>query len=937
MVGVRLRSDSHALIDTMTPFPLSFSKMRYTFASSAILILVVHSACIRSPQLPRITVQRDGATDEVPLKRWRIIGPFHSRPIAPLSYDYLQAFGATEASVTTRNLVAMTREHYTGSGSLPNSFANKVVAPDAPFVNLASTLSSGIDLVAYAACELYANEPMRTTLVVGSDDGVRVWLNNRLIVSTADDVDRRLRKYHHMVLIHLDRGANLLLVKVDQKKLFPQLWSFALALQTPRHALRMGRLNAVAKILAQNIYKPGEPLRLCFDLYDLADVGSISLFEERSRKPVKTLSGPISLTALSGFLAGVREGGYRCRLVISDEAFEESIYVGNALRPLEDYRRSRLAKPGTDGQTRMDTAALVTRFEHLLSAEHHKPADVVWQKKIVFLAGEMELMLSSIAPGGQTYRGRPGLHLRGYRSAIDETVQYYMVFVPRIYLGAPVPLVVHVHPTMSVHRPFLKSLIVAHPFDVEALCQQADKNGFALLWPWARGNSRGNSIGTADTFEALAAVRGEFNINEDRIYLEGTCEGGSEALLLAARFPHRFAAVAAISPITDETTMGDSVARRPNAAPRLPRWSRINSPIALAPNLLNIPLMVLHGQFDEMIPLSQSKAFVDECRKHSIEPVFLVLPNTGHSYAPTEPINLVMDFFQGKSVVRSPEHVVLSASSTQFGSAYWVKLLSISEPLVLANLEAIRRQSNIVEVSALNVDVFELDLESAGLRKGRDIVVIVNGVRVFSGTATSRWLTVRLRPDFRADRLTKCCGLDGGIDQALGAKFALVKPGGERSDVADLTRMLESFWQEEYFSELPFVALAPGAGLSNCARNSIIVLTYQTRGGTMVDHIEGVPAVIEAHRISFANRQYDGDGLAFQMVYPNPQCPGRYIVVMGETGTPASSLSRLYSPTGAWYDYIVWKVAKSEEDAIVDLGVFDQYWRKAISLKDRSD
>jgi pimeloyl-ACP methyl ester carboxylesterase len=509
-----------------------------------------------------------------------------------------------------------------------------------------------------------------------------------------------------------------------------------------------------------------------------------------------------------------------------------------------------------------------------------------------------------------------------------------MVFVPRTYIGAPVPLVAHVHPTMSVHRPFLKSLIVAHPFDVEALCQQAEKNGFALLWPWARGNSRGNSIGTADTFEALAAVQREFNIDEDKIYLEGTCEGGSEALLLAARFPHRFAAVAAIAPITDETTMGDSVARRPNAPPRLARWSRINSPMALATNLSNMPVMIVHGQHDEMVPLSHSETFVDECRRSGLQPHFLVLPNTGHSYAPVEPINLVMDFFQGKSRVHSPEHVILSTSSTQYGSAYWVKISRINQPLVLARLEASRKQTNMFEVNAQNVEAFALDLEAAGIQKGHAVTVMVNGAPSFKGASRSRWLSISLRRDHPVEKMTKCSGVDGSIDQAVGTKFIFVDPGERMREVEPVRRMLRAFWREEYFVDLPSISSAQRRLPSNCAANAIVVLSPQTDSRNVVDHIEGVPALIERQRISLGDRRYDGDGLAFQMVYPHPRCPGKYLVVMGVTDTTSRGGSRFYSPTSAWYDFIIWRLDDSKSDPIVDVGLFDANWRKTISLRE---
>jgi hypothetical protein len=170
MHGLAVDDDSRAFLYRSSPSDSSM--LECDFDSSTVIAVPVPAIpflfLVSGNRLLGFT--KEGTLDEV----------LHSRPDTPLSHDYLQAFGTTESTVSAESLFTLTRELYTGSGSLPNSFANKVVRSDAPFVNLASTLSSERDRVAYAACELHADAPTRATLVVGSDDGVRVWLNNRL-------------------------------------------------------------------------------------------------------------------------------------------------------------------------------------------------------------------------------------------------------------------------------------------------------------------------------------------------------------------------------------------------------------------------------------------------------------------------------------------------------------------------------------------------------------------------------------------------------------------------------------------------------------------------------------------------------------------------------------------------------------------------------------
>jgi len=738
-----------------------------------------------------------------------------------------------------------------------------------------------------------------------------------------------------MVLLHLEKGYNHLLVKVDQKDQYPQLWSFAVALQTPRYALRMARLNAVTKILKKHIYARGEPLQLSPDLYDSTDVSSVSLVDEHSGALVSVKRAPACLTELTAIGADVPEGVYRSRVVISDEIFEEPIYIGDVRRPLNDWRRTSLARLRFGArQVRWDASALVIRYAHLLSSEHYKPSDVVWQKKMIFLARELEEIRRSVLSNDLAYKHRPGLHLQAYKSTIDFAVQYYMVYVPRAYTGRPVPLVLHIHPTMSIHRPFLKSLVVAHPYDVEALCQQAEKHGFAILWPWARGNSRGNAIGTSDVLEALLAVQRNFEINQDKIYVEGTCEGGTEALLLAARFPQRFAAVAAIAPITDETAMGDSAAHRPTAPPRLDAWAKLNSPMALAPNLSNLPVMILHGQNDEMIPLAQSRDFVDACQQVGIKPQFSVLPNTGHSYAPVEPVNLVFDFFQNKARIRSPERVHVNTSSTYYGTGYWIRAVRIDQPLTLAQLRAVRKPGNVIEVSAQHVWTYEINLSEARIPKGEVVTVWTNGTLTYQGVPASEVLSTSLARTPDPMGLKKCCGVDGSIDHAVGSTFGAITSAFQPGSGSSLQNALASFWRQEYFVDLPRLPSPHSSESQGCEANTIQFLTASGRSTRATNHIAGVPVKLEQHRILLGDHVYSGDNLAFQMVYPHPRCRGKYIVLMGMTGARSVALTRFYSPSGAWYDFVVWNGQEQTDDGIVDVGFFDADWRKLISVKE---
>ena len=72
---------------------------------------------------------------------------------------------------------------------------------------------SGSDSVAYAYCEINAPEDMEAVLGVGSDDGIKIWLNHKLVHD--HHIARAVRKDADRVSVEFKKGKNQLLIKVD--------------------------------------------------------------------------------------------------------------------------------------------------------------------------------------------------------------------------------------------------------------------------------------------------------------------------------------------------------------------------------------------------------------------------------------------------------------------------------------------------------------------------------------------------------------------------------------------------------------------------------------------------------------------------------------------------------------------------------------------------
>lgn len=194
-------------------------------------------------------------------------------------------------------------------------------------------------------------------------------------------------------------------------------------------------------------------------------------------------------------------------------------------------------------------------------------------------------------PPGKTAAAAPGssgrFTLASYRAAVDGSVQTYGV-IPNP--GATRTLV-----ALSSYRP--SSCIESSPAgylsensdELERLALLARQAGWAVVMPRLR-NAQGLLLAGADLDEVLADAGARFGLPARTLVLAGRNMGGTEALMLASRFPGRFAGVAAISPLFDpiaETCSGRWT--NDDARP----WFAVNTPGAVAEALAHTPVLVV--------------------------------------------------------------------------------------------------------------------------------------------------------------------------------------------------------------------------------------------------------------------------------------------------------------------------------------------------------
>jgi hypothetical protein len=135
------------------------------------------------------------------ITEWNLIGPFDAPDMDTLIAAYPPE---KEISLDKR---------YPGKGNLEVAW-RKIQAEPSGYIRLTELVKPNEQAVVYAFGNIFSSEPVQTHLLLGSDDGVRVWINDELVHS--NPAYRGAYPDQDIVKVSLRKGWNKVLVKVLQ-------------------------------------------------------------------------------------------------------------------------------------------------------------------------------------------------------------------------------------------------------------------------------------------------------------------------------------------------------------------------------------------------------------------------------------------------------------------------------------------------------------------------------------------------------------------------------------------------------------------------------------------------------------------------------------------------------------------------------------------------
>ena len=381
-----------------------------------------------------------------------------------------------------------------------------------------------------------------------------------------------------------------------------------------------------------------------------------------------------------------------------------------------------------------------------------------------------------------------GLVVRGYVSRLDGSVQPYGLVVPASYSATGphayrLDLWFHGRDEKLTELNFLTQ-------------RQKSAGDFTprdtiVLHTYSRFCNGQKLAGEVDVFEALADVRKNYALDENRLVVRGFSLGGAACWQIAAHYPGLWAAAApgaGFSETPDFLKVFQNEKMEPTWYEQA-LWHQYNA-TDYALNFFNLPTVAYSGELDGQKQAADmmAKAMAAE----GLQLTHLIGPQTKHAYHPAakQEINRRIDRIAVVGRDPLPRQIRFTTWTLRYNNCAWLTVVGLEKHWERARVHAEILSGNILRLETENVSALNLNMP-AGLCPfdPRDpLRVIIDGKELAGPPVGSdrSW-----EADFRKlDRawsagttpdagVLKRHGLQGPIDDAFMDSFLVVRPTGK--------------------------------------------------------------------------------------------------------------------------------------------------------------
>ncbi len=496
-----------------------------------------------------------------------------------------------------------------------------------------------------------------------------------------------------------------------------------------------------------------------------------------------------------------------------------------------------------------------------------------------------ETALRALAFRTAPYQGPPGHHEAAYITRNDGSVQPFRVYAPRAVGAAReenrrLPLLLFLHGYVPGYT---KLDWLSIP---DVMAESMEELGMLLALPYGRSNTDFLGVGEVDVLRVLEEMRTRYPVDGRRIYLAGYSMGGSGVWTMLSHYPDRFAAAQVWCGRTDWYTWhAEPMARLGLSRETLPRYKRIlidtDTPLLHADTLRDLPVHAVHARDDLAVKVGHTVRMHERLAPPDGRMRTTLLATGGHFVFSREWADAESYRWMLEHTRQPPETLRHVAMHPRYGRKYWLGIGRIAPWGSFARVEAeLDRGTRSVRLRELTgVDRLRLHLPQNGEPPWRLL------------QPDPRPLTLRTE-DGRAGPLLegperppplKTAGLGGPVKEAFRTAFLLV-PGtiGEERTRRDLARNTERFRREwyEYAQGLPSVVEDREVTDALMQRFNLVCFGTPATNAVLRRLADRMPFTFPENGYGVGSLEARGEGLGFAAIYPNPDAPGRSVVIL---------------------------------------------------------
>jgi hypothetical protein len=540
---------------------------------------------------------------------------------------------------------------------------------------------------------------------------------------------------------------------------------------------------------------------------------------------------------------------------------------------------------------------------------------------------------------GASWTKKKGKVIRGFRSAIDDSVQPYGLIVPASYDPArPIRLDVVLHGSQPPTG--LSELRFIERFDDgdEAAARGPDQD-YIELHPLARVENGYRWSGETDVFEAIEAACRNYSIDRKRIVLRGMSAGASGTWHLGLKHPDRFAALGPYCGYVDthqfsETPLQNFVKVGPLPPHQEKTLSMLDS-VGYAANAGMVPSVACIGDKDVFF---QCHVIMGRAMKEEgLEMVNLISPGTGHVIDPVthqEQMRRIGEHV-AKGLDPAPRHIRFVTWTLKYNRCFWLEVLGLKEHYVRAEIDArIADDGAIAVEEPKNFTRFAIlppASKATRIRIGKtEISLSGNADRAVTlEEREGKWVVAD-----KAPAEGKRPGLQGPIDDAFTGAFLCVRGTGKPWNPAvqawadaSLKRFAEE-WRFWFRGELP-VKDDTQVTAGDLKNRHLVLFGDPGSNRWIQETLPKLPVSWTPEEVRLRGKSYSAAGHAPVLICasPLPGAEGRYLVLnSGHTFHPTDlKINYLFFPRLG--DWAVMKIGDLSGEVAVEAGLFDEHWK----------